>query len=109
MRFERGVHLVREGQVIDSTEAMVHLFPDRDEPDRIELRGNSRITGGAGMGSLRSMAARDINLDYREDGRTLQQAMLAGQAAIQLAAQDGSAGQRSPASSSTVARAGWRA
>lgn len=93
MRFERGVHLVREGQVIDSTEAMVYLFPDRDEPDRIELRGNAKITGGAGMGSLRSMVARDLNLDYREDGRTLQQATLAGQAAIQLAAQDGSAGQ----------------
>jgi len=94
MRFERGVHLVREGQVIDATEAMVYLFPDRDEPDRIELRGNAKVTGGAGMGSLRSMVAHDLNLDYREDGRTLQQATLAGQAAIQLAAEDGSAGQR---------------
>ena len=31
------------------------------------------------------MSARDINLDYGEDGRTLQQANLAGQSDIQLA------------------------
>ncbi|MEO8681873.1 MAG: LptA/OstA family protein [Vicinamibacterales bacterium] len=94
MRFERGVHLLRDGQVIDAAEAMAYLFPDRDETDRIELRGNANITGGAGMGSLRSMVARDLNLDYREDGRTLEKATLAGQAAIQLAASDGTAGQR---------------
>ena len=45
--------------------------PDRDDPDRIELRGNARITGGEGMGALRAMQARDINLDYAEDGRTV--------------------------------------
>ena len=49
---------------------MVYLLPDRDEPDMIELRGNARITGGEGMGTLRSMQARDINLDYADDGRT---------------------------------------
>ena len=59
--------------------------PDRDEPDRIELRGDSRITGGASMGSLRPLSARDINLDYADDGRTLQQATLAGQGVIHLA------------------------
>jgi lipopolysaccharide export system protein LptA len=93
MRFERTVHLEREGQVIDSTEAMVYLLMDRDEPDRIELRGNARIAGGQGLGSLESMSARDLNLDYRDDGRTLQQAVLAGQAAIKLAPKNGVAGQ----------------
>ena len=47
MRFEKGTHLERAGQVIDSTDAMVFLFQDRDEPDRIELRGDARITGSA--------------------------------------------------------------
>ena len=59
------------GQIIEADEAMVYLLPDRDDPDRIELRGNARITGGEGMGALRAMQARDINLDYADDGRTL--------------------------------------
>ncbi len=94
MRFERTMRMDRGGQIIDATEAMVHLFADRDEPDLIELRGNSRVSGGTGMGALQSMSARDINLDYGDDGRTLQQATLAGQSQIQLAGTGGAAGQR---------------
>ena len=58
MRFERGVRMTRAGQIIEADEATAHLFPDRDEPDQIELRGNSRITGGEGLGALRLHAAR---------------------------------------------------
>lgn len=94
VRFERGVRMVRDGQIFEADEAMVYLFPDRDEPDTIELRGQARITGGAGMGALRVMRARDINLDYAEDGQTLQQATLAGQSAIELAGAAGAAGQQ---------------
>jgi len=85
LRLERGVTLVRTGQTIEADEAMVYLLPDRDEPDMIELRGNARITGGEGMGALRAMAARDINLDYGADGRTLEHATLAGQSSVTLA------------------------
>ena len=85
MRFERGVRMTRAGQIIEADESTAHLFPDRDEPDQIELRGNSRITGGEGLGPLRLMRARDMNLDYADDGRTLQQATLAGQGAIHIA------------------------
>jgi lipopolysaccharide export system protein LptA len=85
MRFERGVRMTRAGQIIEADESTAHLFPDRDEPDQIELRGNSRITGGEGLGPLRLMRARDMNLDYADDGRTLQQATLAGQGAIRIA------------------------
>lgn len=94
MRFERTMHMVRDGQVIDAAEATAHLFPDRDQPDVVELRGDARVAGGPGMGALRSMSARDMNLDYREDGRSLQQATLSGQGDIQLATKSGSAGQR---------------
>ena len=93
MRFERTMHMDRQGQTIDASEAVVHLFADRDEPDLIELRGDSRVSGGTGMGALQSMSARDMNLDYGEDGRSLQQATLAGQSAIQLAGKGGAAGQ----------------
>jgi LPS export ABC transporter protein LptC len=94
MRFERTMHMVRDGQVTDADEAVVHLFADRDEPDLIELRGNARVTGGDAMGALTSMSARDMNLDYREDGRSLQQATLSGGGEIQLAGKAGAAGQR---------------
>ncbi len=93
MRFERTMHMDREGQIIDANQGIVTLFPDRDEPDLIELRGDARVSG-AGLGALQSMAARDINLDYGDDGRTLQQATLAGQSSLQLAATAGSAGQQ---------------
>jgi lipopolysaccharide export system protein LptA len=94
MRFERGVRMTRNGQIIEADDATVYLFPDRDEPDTIELRGNARITGGEGMGALRVMRARDINLDYADDGRTLQQATLAGKSAIELAGQAAVPGQQ---------------
>ncbi|MCC7123700.1 MAG: LPS export ABC transporter periplasmic protein LptC [Acidobacteria bacterium] len=94
MRFERGVRMNRSGQIIEADEATVFLFPDRDEPDRIELRGNARITGGEGMGAVRAMRARDINLDYGDDGRTLEQATLAGQSAVELAGAGAAPGQR---------------
>lgn len=94
LRFEKTMHMDRERQVTDANEATVHLYPDRDEPDMMELRGNSRVAGGKGMGALRSMAARDMNLDYAEDGRTLQNATLAGHADIQVATKSGSSGQR---------------
>ena len=67
---------------------MVYLLPDRDEPDVIELRGNARITGGEGMGTLRAMQADDINLDYADDGRTVQHATLAGPSSVALAGAD---------------------
>jgi lipopolysaccharide export system protein LptA len=85
MRFERGVRMTRAGQIIEADESTAHLFPDRDEPDQVELRGNARITGGEGLGPLRLMHARDMNLDYADDGRTLQQATLAGRAGIRIA------------------------
>jgi LPS export ABC transporter protein LptC len=94
MRFERTVHLVREGQVVDADEATIYLLEAQDEPKSVELHGNSRITGGTGVGSLRLMSARDITLTYADDGRTLQQAILAGKSEIQLAGKAGSQGQQ---------------
>jgi lipopolysaccharide transport protein LptA len=93
-RFERAVRMTRENQVIEAEDATMFMHALVDEPDRIELRGNARITGGGSMGTLESMQARDINLDYAEDGRTLEQALLAGGAGVQLAQPDGSAGQQ---------------
>jgi len=94
LRFEGGARLVRDGQVVNADTATVHLQPDRDQPTRIELNGDASVAGTAGVGSLRAMQARDITLAYADDGQTLQQATLAGAAAIDLAAPDGSSGQQ---------------
>lgn len=93
LRFERGMRMERQGQVMEADHATVFLLKDRDEPETMELRGNSRITGAAGAGSLQAMQAGDINLRYAPDGRTLQQAVLMRQASIHLARPDGSPGQ----------------
>jgi lipopolysaccharide export system protein LptA len=93
LRFERGMRMEREGQIIESDAATVFLFPDRDEPRVVELRGNATIAGAAGGSSLENMHARDINLTYAEDGRTLEHALLVGGAKIQLARADAAAGQ----------------
>ena len=53
MRLEKTLHIDREGQLIDATESTVRLFPDRDEPDYLELRGGSKITGGPKDNALR--------------------------------------------------------
>jgi lipopolysaccharide export system protein LptA len=94
MRLEKTLHIDREGQLIDATESTVRLFPDRDEPDYLELRGGSKVTGGPKDKSMKSMAANDINIDYAEDGRTMQNATLAGNAEIELAPKQGTAGQK---------------
>lgn len=94
MRFEKTMHMDRDGQVIDADSAMVRLFADREEPDYVELRGGARITGSGAASALKNMSARDINLDYMEDGRTLQNATLAGKAEIQVASQGAAGTQR---------------
>lgn len=94
MRFENVMHMDREGQQIDADNSTVRLFPDRDESDYVELRGGSKVTGGEANSLLKSMQANDINLDYAEDGRTLQNATLAGAANILVASRSGSGTQR---------------
>ena len=47
---------------------------------------------GAIEGGLQSMSAREINLEYGEDGETLEHAVLAGDGVMQLAGAGGQAG-----------------
>jgi lipopolysaccharide export system protein LptA len=93
IRAERGMRMDRDGQIIEAVDATVFLLPDRDEPRVVELRGNAAITGANGTSALQNMRARDINLTYADDGRTLQHALLAGQGTIQMARADGGIGQ----------------
>ena len=94
LRFERTMHMDRGGQLMDADEGLVRLYPDRDETDLIELRGNARVTGGGQMGALQSMSARDINLNYGDDGRTLENAVLAGSGVMDVLPKGNAASQR---------------
>jgi LPS export ABC transporter protein LptC/lipopolysaccharide transport protein LptA len=94
MHFQRTMHMDRGGQLMDADEGTVRLYPDRDETDLVELRGNSRVTGAGQMGPLQSMSARDINLNYGEDGRTLENAVLAGTGVLEVMPKGYTASQR---------------
>src|SRR5262245_31558572 len=74
LTLERAVHAVRGSEVTDSDLALATLSPDEDVVTFVQLRGNSRVEGGSD--SLQSMHARDIDLDYTDDGKLLERAVL---------------------------------
>lgn len=81
-----------EGRVMSADEATAYLTPDNERVTKMELRGNAHITGtGAGP---QSMQARDIDLVYGEDGRTLQAARLIEGASVQLPGASAASGRR---------------
>lgn len=94
-RFERGFNATREGLVLSSDSAMAYLTDDEERLKSLELRGHSRIVfGGAIEGALESIDARDINLEYADDGVTLEHVVLAGNGVMQLAGGKGQPGRR---------------
>ena len=44
VRFERGVQVLRGGQIIEADSGVAHLSDDEKRVDSVELRGNARIT-----------------------------------------------------------------
>lgn len=95
MRFDGGARLVRDQTVLEADNAVGYLAADEDRIELLELRGASRVTTTTTQpGGLEAMAARDINLAYAEDGRSLKQATLAGDGSLQLAGPAGQRGRR---------------
>jgi lipopolysaccharide export system protein LptA len=68
---------------------VLRLLPDDSTLQSVEMRGNSRITGSGGTSTADTMSARDIDLTYAPDGRTLQQARLVESAVLQFGAEGG--------------------
>ena len=94
-RFERTVKVLRAGRVMEADGAVAYLSDDEKRVEMVEMRGNSRVSGGAaGAGSPQAMTARDINLHYAPDGQALTRATLAGDSVIQLAGAEGQGGRR---------------
>lgn len=85
MQLLQDARVRRPGQTLAADEMLVYLRPDRDEPDAMELRGHASIAGSQGFGNLRAMRAATINIDYADDGRTVQHVTMAGQASLALA------------------------
>ncbi len=86
MRFERGVTIVGQGQTIGAETAVAFLTPDETRIQMLELRGRSSVKGAPRTdGGLEGMTARDIDLTYAPDGRTLRRSVLSGDAVITLA------------------------
>ena len=90
-------HLVRSGQIIDGDRALARLSQTDDVITFLELRGN----GGVAIerGTLESMTARDIDLDYSDDGQALEQVVLTENASLLLRGEEGNPGRRLTGSS----------
>lgn len=91
LHLEKTVHAVRGDEIIDAASVLARLTEDDDIVTYLELRGGSRVSGGA---SLESMSARDIDLDYTDDGTTLERVVLDGDGSVTMSAGGESSGRR---------------
>ena len=90
----RDGHITGQGRDIDATEITIRLTDDDQRVRTLELRGNSRITGSGDSSGPRAMSARDIDLTYDDDGRTLHRSQLVENAAVELPGEGSAAGRR---------------
>ena len=83
-------HVLRNQQVIDADHVLTRLSDDEQIVQYIELRNNARVTGGT---SIDSMSARDIDMDYSDDGRALERVTLNGGAGVAMKGSSGTGRQ----------------
>jgi lipopolysaccharide transport protein LptA len=84
-------HVLRNQQVIDADHVLTRLSDDEQIVQYIELRNNARVTGGT---AIDSMSARDIDMDYTDDGSALERVALNGGAGVALKGNSGGAGRQ---------------
>ena len=98
MGFETDVRIERADRVIEAAHATFHLSEDNSRLTFVELRGGARLarseSAAVQPGALALMQATDMDLHYADDGRTLRQAALREDAAIELAGEVEGAGRR---------------
>ena len=82
MKLEKNARIVSDGRTAQA--AIITLFLDQsgEKVQRMELREQSRITGTGAGASL--MVAKDIDMNYAEDGRTLRSSKLMQNAVVEL-------------------------
>ena len=91
LTLDTGVHVVRDDQIIDTNHGTARLSANNEVVTAIELFGNSRVSGGP---SIEAMGARDITLDYTDDGKALEATKLIGEATVAAKGKNGQSGQR---------------
>ena len=85
MRFEENVRMNRGGRLIEADSALANMTPDGKGITSLELRGQSRITGGsAGDGGVPNMAGDDITITYGPETGLLERAVLDRAARLDL-------------------------
>jgi lipopolysaccharide export system protein LptA len=100
LTLDSRVHVLRDMQTMDADRATAHLAPKEEFVTFIEMRGNSRVQGGGG--TLDAMSARDIDLDYTDDGKLLERVLLNGAAGLTMVGANGAAGRQLTAESVEV-------
>jgi LPS export ABC transporter protein LptC len=106
LRFERGVRMQRSGQNIEAESALMHLTADGKRVQIVELHDHARITSAkVAPGGLQAMSGGQMNLTYAEDGESLQHALVAGDASLQIAGAAGKPGRQIVATTIDVALA----
>ncbi len=94
LKLTRAAHITGEGRDINADEITIFLTEDDQRVQVLQLRGNSRIVGSGESGGPQNMSARDIDLTYADDGRTLQHSRLLENAVVQLPGEGTSPGKR---------------
>jgi LPS export ABC transporter protein LptC len=106
MRFERAVKMLRSGQNIEAQIAVLHLSDDEKHIQLVELHDQTRITSSkVKPGDLQAMSGGQMNLNYAPDGESLQHALVAGDASIQIAGEAGKPGRQIVATTIDIALA----
>jgi lipopolysaccharide export system protein LptA len=74
-----AVHARRDGQILEAENGRALLSDQDDVITFIELRGGARVAGGPAVESMRAGA---IDLDYSDDGVSLERVVLIGDSAV---------------------------
>lgn len=90
LELEGGVRAVRGSEVLAATHGKARLSENDDVVTFIELRGEARVEGGD---AVDTMSARDIDLDYSDDGVSLERVTLLGDGAVVMRDDEGAPGQ----------------
>ncbi len=92
IRLSKAAHVVAEGRTIEADEIVGLLDEKGEKIQQLQLRNQSRIVSAGPTGQ--TMSARDIDLTYAADGRTLQSSKLMEKGVVELPGSGGAAARR---------------
>ena len=92
IKMVKSASIVGDGRTATGDEITAWLSEGGETLKSLEIRGNSHITGSGP--NAQNMSARDIDLGYASDGRTLQSAHLVDNSAVELPGAAGTPGRR---------------